>query len=122
MGNLETILPKELTQHALTLADDGRGEPELVLPYAQALEAIALATENAIAILGVDSLLVRKDGLQTISYTDYDRRIPYRGNWEAYVTVMNTEAERWTKEHRLGEDHGYTLTSASKEEFEKLPR
>jgi hypothetical protein len=35
---------------------------------------------------------------------------------------MNAEADRWLKEHRLGENHGYVLTSASEREFAGLKR
>jgi hypothetical protein len=33
---------------------------------------------------------------------------------------MNTEAEHWIKLPRLGENHGYILTSASEAEFASL--
>jgi len=35
---------------------------------------------------------------------------------------MNAEADRWLKERRLGENHGYILTSASEREFASLKK
>jgi hypothetical protein len=46
----------------------------------------------------------------------------FTGDWKAYVAMLNAEAERWLKEHRLGENHGYILTSASESEFVVLKR
>jgi hypothetical protein len=46
--------------------------------------------------------------------------IPFIGDWKAYVATMNAEAERWIKGHRLGENHGYILSSASEKEFASL--
>jgi hypothetical protein len=121
MGALENILPANLSSRALKLADDtGRGSEELVLPYSESLEAVTLASAHGIAVLGVDSLLVRKEGLQTIGYTNYDRWIRFEEDWGKFVHAMNSEAESWIKRNRLGEDHGYILTSASKQEFDDL--
>lgn len=115
MGALESILPAEITGQALTLENT-----ELVLPYAQALQAISIATEQKIAILGLEAFELRKDGLLTVDLSDASAYIRYAGDWKAYVTRMNTEADRWFKEHRLGENHGYILTSASETEFGSL--
>jgi hypothetical protein len=46
----------------------------------------------------------------------------FTGDWKAYVATMNAEADRWLKEHRLGENHGYILTSASEREFASLQK
>ena len=114
MGELERNLPHELTKDAVLCGD------ELVLPYIDASRAIAIATQHQIAVLGVESFEVRKDGFQIVDYTGYDRHISFAGDWKGYVAAMNGEAERWIKEHPLGENHGYILTSASKQEFDKL--
>lgn len=47
MGELERILPSELTDAALASGN------ELVLPYVEALRAIVVATRHQIAVLGL---------------------------------------------------------------------
>jgi|SRR5208337_3370267 len=115
MRELDGILPDEMKNRGAWSGD------ELVLPYAEALAAIGFATEHRIAVLGLESFEVRKDGFQPVDYTGYDRYIPFAGDWEAYVGSMNAEAEGWIKEHRLGENHGYILSSTSETEFARLP-
>jgi hypothetical protein len=46
MGELEQILPRELTDAALAAGN------EVVLPYVEALKAIVIATQHQIAVLG----------------------------------------------------------------------
>jgi hypothetical protein len=96
VGELECILPDELKNGALASGN------ELVLPYAEALAAIAIATNHQIAVLGLDAFEVRTDGLRTIYLGDASRYIPFTGDWRAYVANLNAEADRWLKEHRLG--------------------
>jgi len=111
VGDLERILPDELKNRALASGN------ELVLAYADALAAIVIATNHQIAVLGLDAFEVRRDGLRTIHLGDASRYIPFAGDWRAYVENLNSEAELWLKEHRLGENHGYILTSASESEL-----
>jgi hypothetical protein len=115
MGALEDVLPEELKRNVLFRSGD-----ELVLLYAQALQAVAIATENNIAILGVDAFEVRKDGLWTVNMDDASGRIDFTGDWTAYVAKMNSEADRWIRENPLGENFGYIITSASESEFARL--
>ena len=116
VDDLEYILPEELKNCALALGN------ELVLPHAEALAAIVIATNHQIAVLGLDAFEVQKEGLRTIYLGDGSRYIPFTDNWRAYVAHLNGEAERWLKEHRLGENHGYILTSASEREFADLKK
>ena len=116
MGELEQILPKEFTD-----AVSASGN-EVVLPYVGALKAIVIATRHQIAILGLEAFEVQKDGLLTVGMTDASNRVVFTGDWKAYVATMNAEAERWLRENRLGQNHGYILTSASQSEFTKLKR
>jgi hypothetical protein len=111
MGELECILPDELKNRAIASGN------ELVLPYAEALAAILTATNHQIAVLGFEAFEVQKDGLRTVYLADASSYIPFAGDWGVYVTNLNLEAERWLKEHRLGENHGYILTSASEREL-----
>ncbi|MGH7868676.1 MAG: hypothetical protein ACREP9_13865 [Candidatus Dormibacteraceae bacterium] len=122
MGDLERILPEDLKRQALTLGSN-RTSPstELVLPYADALRAVAIAAEHEIAVLGLEAFEVQKDGLLTVGLADASSYVPFTGNWKAYVATINAEAERWLNEHRLGENHGYILTSTSQMEFAMLP-
>jgi hypothetical protein len=121
MGALESILPEDLTKHALTLQSDSWSpHPELVLPFVDALRAIEIASEHQIAVLGLDAFEVRTDGLLTVGLADASRYIRFTGDWKAYVAKMNAEAKRWIREHPLGENHGYILTSASRDEFARL--
>ena len=115
MGTLESILPDDITRQAFTL-----GNTELVLPYAQASQAIAIATEHKIAILGLEAFEVKKEGLLTVRLADASAYIRFTGDWKTYVARMNTEAEHWLREHHLGENYGYILTSASEREFASL--
>ena len=114
MRELERILPDEIKSGAVWCGD------EIVLPYSKALAAIGLASNHAIAILGLEAFRVEKEGLLTVDMADASAYIPFGGDWSAYVVAANAEAERWIKEHRLGENHGYILTSASKGEFASL--
>jgi len=90
------------------------------VPMPQALQAIVIATEHEIAILGLEAFEVKKEGLLTVRLADASSYIRFTGDWKTYVARMNTEAEHWLREHRLGENHGYILTSASEREFASL--
>jgi len=123
MGALENILPEDLKNHALTVGNNSAStQSELVLPFAEALRAIEIASEHQIAVLGLDAFEVRKDGLLTVGLADASAYIRFTGDWTAYVGKMNAEAERWIKDHCLGENHGYIVTSASRDEFARLNR
>ena len=113
--DLKHLLPDDLKKAAIPC---GR---ELVLPYTEALDAIAIATVHLIAVLGLESFEVQRDGLQVVDYSGYDHYIAFTGDWRAFVVANNAQAERWIKEHRLGENHGYILTSTSYTEFLALP-
>ena len=115
MGELENLLPAEVKARA-TMSGS-----ELVLPYSEALSAIRVANLHLIAVLGIESFQIRHDSLlATVSYTGYDSETPFAGDWNGYVTAMNAKAERWIEENRLGENHGYILTSASESEFKEM--
>jgi hypothetical protein len=123
MSALENALPDDLKRHALKLENDLTSpRTELVLPYAEALKAIAIASEYQIAILGLEAFEVQREGLLTVDLADASAYIPFTGDWGAYVAKMNAEAERWIKEHPLGENHGYILSSTSEKEFASLPK
>lgn len=114
MRELDRLLPDDLNDLSI------RCGGEFVLPYAQTLRAIRVATEHRIAILGLEAFEVQKEGLLTVGMADASSYIPFKGDWGAYVVALNDEAERWVRTHRLGENHGYILTSASQKEFLSL--
>lgn len=121
MGMLESILPDDITRQALTLGRElASSRTELVLPYAQALQAIVIASEHEIAILGVEAFELKNEGLFTVALADASAYIPFTGDWKNYVARTNTEAGDWLGDHRLGENHGYILTSTSEKEFSLL--
>jgi hypothetical protein len=114
MGDLEKNLPDEIRVSTLWPGN------ELVLPFAESLRAVGIATEHQIAILGFEAFKVQKDGLLTVDYSGYD--VPFTGDWLDYVAVTNAEAELWIEYHTYGANHGYILTSASKNEFDQIQR
>jgi hypothetical protein len=116
VGELECILPDELKNGALASGN------ELVLPYAEALAAIVIATNHQIAVLGLEVFEVRKDGLLTVNMADASSHTVFAGDWKAYVATMNAEADGWLRENRLGKNHGCILTSASEREFADLKK
>jgi len=115
-GDLERVLSEDIRLRAIAIGN------ELILSYEDALAAIRIATEREIAVLGFDSGEVLEGGFQVLGYTGYDADVPFTGDWKAYVEAMNSEAERWVKEHPLGKNHGYILTSTSQKEFDELQR
>jgi hypothetical protein len=55
---LDDIVPHDLKNTCVTAAGSG----ELLLPYAEALQIVAMATSHGIAVLGVESFEIRGDG------------------------------------------------------------
>jgi len=122
MSVLKSVLPDDLKRHALTLGNDfASPRTELVLPYAEALRAIAIASEHEIAVLGLEAFEVQREGLLAADLADASAYVPFEGDWGTYVAKMNAEAELWLREHRLGENYGYILSSTLKKEFASLP-
>ncbi|MBV9887233.1 MAG: hypothetical protein JO119_11855 [Acidobacteria bacterium] len=115
MGALENLLSEKIKRASVQLADG-----ELVVPYLEALEAIRIATENEIAVLSVDSHEMRDGSILTIDLYDGSTMIKYAGDWRAFVQQLNDAAEDWITGPRLGQNHGYILTSASRDEFSRL--
>jgi hypothetical protein len=77
-------------------------------------------TNHKIAILGVDSHKVRGKSILTVGLFDASSENKCAGDWNALVRRLNGEARDWITANRLGENHGYILTSASKQEFDAL--
>ncbi|HVB36770.1 MAG TPA: hypothetical protein VND42_05975 [Candidatus Acidoferrales bacterium] len=116
MGDLENTLPEDLKKRG------ARSGSELILTYGDALRAIAVANEQIAVwgLEGVDILPEGPDHFYVCDYTRYDNDIKFAGDWQAFMTANNSEAERWIEQHPLGDGHGYILTSASETEFAVL--
>jgi hypothetical protein len=112
MGDLERVLPDELMRAAVSSGE------ELLLPYSEALKAIAIASANQIAILGVELFEVKAGWFQALGCSDY--KFLLAGPWSGFVAVNNVEAERCIREHSLSQNQGYILTSTSQREFASL--
>ncbi len=104
---MNRVLPDDVKERAVTTGN------ELILSYEDALNAVSLANEHKIAVLGFDAGEVLEDGFQASEYTGYDCEIEFSGDWNSYVASMNALAERWLKEHPLPKNHGYILTFTS---------
>jgi hypothetical protein len=111
-NELDRLLTEEMKKRALAIGN------ELIFSYEDALAAIGIATEHEIAVLGFEAGEVRHDGFQVVDYNGYEFR--FCGDWNEFVRMNNTEAERWITEHRFGKNYGYVVTSTSEREFAEL--
>ncbi len=117
LDDLATLIP-EAAKARLVPTQDGN---EVVIPYPEVLQVIQIATQNSIAVLGVELLqILGKGEFRVLNYSGYEFKL--EGDWESFVAANNEEAGRFVEEHVLGEEHGYILTSTSKREFDALAR
>jgi hypothetical protein len=119
MGDLEKALPNEIADLAI------RSGAELVLPLEQAKWAVRIASQNLIAVLGVEVFRILRDGFSvetyrfgTETYSGYE--VKFDGNWQEYVSLNNEAAARFIDENSFGEGYGYILTSTSENELREL--
>jgi len=80
----DNILPSAIPAAALHNGN------EWVLPLPHAKEAIKLASEHLIAILGVEVFHIEENGLRVENYTGYG--FDFLGDWPAYVQQNNRAA------------------------------
>ena len=109
---LDTILPLSITNAAK------RSGNEWVLPLQEAKQAIKLASDNAIAILGVESFRIEAGGFRVENYTGYG--FDFVGDWSDYVNRNNTAALNFISDNPVGNGYGYILTATSRSEFDAL--
>jgi hypothetical protein len=107
-SDLDNILPAGITERA------ARAGNEWIIPLAEARQAVSVASENLIAILGVESLRILDDGFLVLNYSGYG--FDFKNDWPAYVGMNNNAALRYLEEHPLGQGEGYVLTSSSRRE------
>ena len=112
MGDLENALPSEIADRAVVSGN------ELLFPLEDAKAAIGVATQNLIALLGVEVFRISDNGFATETYSGYEFKLD--DNWQDYVSLNNEAALRFVDENSFGEGYGYILTSASENEFRHL--
>jgi len=95
-----------------------RSGNEWVIPLAKVKQAIELAGQHAIAVLGVELFRLLSEGVATEGYSGYD--FEFGGNWASFVSKNNQSAAEYVEEHQSGEAYGYILTTASENEFARL--
>jgi hypothetical protein len=106
------ILPNEITSVWV------RSGNEWVIPLPQAQDAIRVATDHLIAVLGVDSLRIQQDGMYVVGFSGWDFKL--EGDWADFVRQNNDAASGFINNHRLGPGYGYILTTTSETEFRLL--
>lgn len=89
-----------------------RLDHELGIPYNLVENVIKLASENDIAILGVEVYAVG----DTVSFKDYSEySFGYRDNWQEFVQSNNAAARNFVSENRFKDDEfRYVLTTSEK--------
>jgi hypothetical protein len=84
MDDLEKALPVEVASLA------ARSGNELVFPLSLAIAAVRIATENLIAVLGVEVFHVMETGLHSEIYSGYEFKLDQE--WRGYVRLNNDAA------------------------------
>jgi hypothetical protein len=110
MSDFDAILPAVINNAAI------RSGNEWLMPLPQAKEAINLATNHRIAVLGLEVL--RVTGLITAGYSGYE--FEFVDDWVKFVSSNNEAALRYIVEHEFGSGYAYILTTTSAREFEAL--
>lgn len=113
-SDLDRILPSEITDAAVL---DPAGT-EWVIPLPQVKQAIHLASEHLVAVLGVESFRILTNELGVIGYSGY--AFDVQGDWLAFVRLNNEAALRFVEKNPLEKGYGYVLTTASEREFKEL--
>ena len=112
MGDLEKALPDGVVNRAMRSGD------ELFLPLADAREAVGIAGQYLVAVLGVEAFRVLDVGLATETYSGYDFK--HDGTWQRFVDINNEAALRFLDANSFGRGYGYILTATSEGEFRQL--
>jgi hypothetical protein len=91
---------------------------EWVIPFPEVVEAITLAGQHRIAVLGVESFRILETALGCVGYSGYT--FEPQGDWAQFVRLNNGEALRFVEDNPRREDFGYVLTTSSEDEFKSL--
>jgi len=111
-NDFDKILPHEIKGVSV------RSGNECVIPFPKVREAIELASQHLIAVLGVEVFHILPSGLGTEGYSGYE--LKFNGNWTDFVSQNNESATNYIDQHRFDEGYGYILTTASEKEFAHL--
>ena len=95
-----------------------RSGQEWVIPFHEVKQAIELAGERLIAVLGVELLRILENGLGVEGYTVY--ALDFQGDWPTFVAENNAVALRFIEDNPRGQGYGYILTTTSETEFRHL--
>jgi hypothetical protein len=106
------LLPDEITVASVRCGN------EWLIPLFHVTEALKIATEHLIAVLGVEVLRISPHGNRTEGYTGYEFTL--QGDWGVFVSQNNQAAAQYIAEHQYGDGYGYILTTTSAEEFSHL--
>lgn len=93
---------------------------EMVLSPPDAACAVEYASEDSIAVLGVEQFRPLPDGmLQVLDLSDYDKGT--LSQWSTIVEFHNLAAREWIKE-RMQVGTGFILTTASEPEWNEVAK
>jgi len=102
-----------------------RSGAEWVIPIEHLKQALQTASDNGIAVLGIEILKLLDDGSGAKSYSfavegysGYE--IKYSADWVGFVRDNNERAKSYVDANPFGKGYGYILTSASSKEFQDL--
>lgn len=112
-SDLDKILSPEIRARAVRVGN------EWLIPHPEVLQAIAVATDHLIAVLGVECFEILADGVKVENYSGY-RFSAAQGDWACFVQQNNYAAVTFVKDNLRGDGHGYILTATSKVEYTNL--
>ena|SRR3984957_14975354 len=110
--DFDKLLPGEITSGSVRCGN------EWLIPSPHITEAINIATEHLIAVLGVEAFRISSHGHHTEGYTGYEFK--FQSDWDAFVSQNNQAAAQYIADHQFGDGYGYILTTTSAEEFSHL--
>jgi hypothetical protein len=90
---------------------------EFFFHYSDVTKVIALATDQGIAILGLEFFELKDGRLQSITFTAYDLQLHFTGDWRTFVKASNEQALQFVEANPGNENEVYILTSISHAEF-----
>ncbi len=111
-SELDELLPPEIIAKSVKIGN------EWLIPLPEVLQAITIATNHLIAVLGVECFEVLSDGVQVGNYSGYEFSLLER--WNHFVHQNNEAAVAFIGENPLPEGHGYIVTATSKTEYDEL--
>jgi hypothetical protein len=88
---------------------------EWILPKQQGLEAVELATEAQVAVLGVQHMEVCGQEVRLAAFTRY--RYEFSGDWTGFVRQNNRAAARFLADKPDSDNSRYIMTSVPKDSY-----